>query len=164
MGARFQLQMALDNANLRARFSTALLDWRTEKGHGDPKRFSQEEAVKELREVLAPEGLSIRAFQDWEGGHRMPRSWATTEKVCKHIGYDVTRLLEGEHDDGEAEPSNGGDARGARSLRELVAEQRRQGDLLAAIAAKVGVPVPPAANEDQAPPKRAARPRRRSTG
>lgn len=78
--------MALDEAKLRERFSAALVAWRTRRGGGDPKRFPQGDAAREV-------GVSLRTYQHWEGREHMPRRWADVEAVCGTIGIDSAAIL-----------------------------------------------------------------------
>lgn len=82
---------------MRERFGAMLLAWRTERGHGNPKRFSQQAAMEELRDVLP--SISLRTYQSWEGREFFPRRWSDVEAVCEHIGRDPTEIVAPDEDD-----------------------------------------------------------------
>lgn len=71
---------------MRERFAAALVAWRTKRGLGDPKRFPQGDAAREL-------SVSLRTYQHWEAGEHMPRQWDAVGAICDIIGIDRQELL-----------------------------------------------------------------------
>lgn len=123
--ATFQLQMALDDALMRERFGEALLAWRTKRGRGDARRFPQGDAARELDGALR-DGCSLRTYQSWEAGARMPRRFSTVEEILDYIGSPVSAILEIDEPSSLPEaPAEGGAATLAAILDGIQRLERR---------------------------------------
>ena len=81
----FLLEMALDEARLRQRLGERLLAEREQHGGGNARRFPQ----PRMAELL---GVTLRTYQDWEGGNRVP-SWRNLEEIAAKLNVPVSELV-----------------------------------------------------------------------
>lgn len=86
--ARFLLEVALDRSRMKERLADALIQERTRRGNGDPRRFPQ----PKMAELL---GYSLRQYQRLEdpedGG--LP-SWENLDAIAERLGLNPADLFD----------------------------------------------------------------------
>lgn len=85
--ATFLLEMALDRAQMKERLARVLLEERTKRGHGDPRRFPQPEMARLL-------SVALRTYQRWEApDDPMLPYWRNLEQIAATLDRDLADLV-----------------------------------------------------------------------